>query len=726
MERLQELKKLNLNAGVFSIYDADGTTTQELLCQFQEKINNITTITNATIDLMEYLVDVGLQEEIAEKLVQWLEDGTLDEIINNGVLKEINERIDETLKNIEHQSEEIENIAFQIQDNFEFLKQSESFNIKFYGAVGNGVEDDTEAFKKAIYATSNIEAGKTIFLPASTYVISENIEIPNDVSIIGEANTTIQFTANNIGFVINGSNIEIKDIVFEAKDVSITDIIKDSERMTFSNIKIKNCKFQNIEGSTLSVINLYKASDIEIENCVFNNIKGKEVKCINSREYVKNINIKNNTFSNIKYIELSDKRYSIYINSGQDYFTWNTNATIHNNTFDSDIYAHILIDAMNVTISNNTFNRDNSNVSECHFIKINNTKNTKIKNNFHNLKNDNKIFYSIVKVVKGQNIHIDNENLYIEGQQKTSNEYRHLFDLSSSDVTCNNIVITGKHQTHSMFNISNMKKFVLRNSVIDIEGTCDVVVKKVNIQADTSNNNNITIENNNIECTYGSTLLLIDDTHKNKKVEILNNTINAMSSYDNSLTIKNADTIQIKDNNFKGSISLYDFSKLVLSSNTFAKLLISADKYDVISQNNTFIGKTDECYLLSCHSQELCNFVSKNNYNQSNTSLIKFYSNKGNFLIADNMNIQIIDDINSQEVQELESMYIERDSNITVDIYTRCYIKTQQSIKRITYYTTEEPLLNYRKPNGAIILNATTGQASIFFEHNGQSIERRF
>src|SRR5699024_2891348 len=135
-KKLEELKPYQLNCNVFDVYSYNGLTMQDLLCQFFTKINECITVSNETIDLAKWLVNEGLEIEVVKKLMIWLEDGTLENIINVNLFNTLNDKINGLSSQLEH----IVNI-----DLATYLINS----------------DITQAFKNALL---NIDNGK-IFIP---------------------------------------------------------------------------------------------------------------------------------------------------------------------------------------------------------------------------------------------------------------------------------------------------------------------------------------------------------------------------------------------------------------------------------------------------------------------------------------------------------------------------------------------------------------------------------
>ncbi|HET6747595.1 MAG TPA: glycoside hydrolase family 55 protein [Candidatus Saccharimonadales bacterium] len=77
-------------------------------------------------------------------------------------------------------------------------KASFALNVKDFGALGNGVHDDTSAIQAAL---NNLPAaGGTVFVPAGTYVISSPIQLGEGARLMGAgAGTVLRVAASASG-----------------------------------------------------------------------------------------------------------------------------------------------------------------------------------------------------------------------------------------------------------------------------------------------------------------------------------------------------------------------------------------------------------------------------------------------------------------------------------------------------------------------------------------------
>jgi len=97
--------------------------------------------------------------------------------------------------------------------------QSERKNVLDYGAVGDGVVDDTSAIESAIAALSS---GGTLFFPTGTYLISNEIALTSNINVCGTtmANSKITTATDNINIfsLTSLSNVVIESLFLEGNN----------------------------------------------------------------------------------------------------------------------------------------------------------------------------------------------------------------------------------------------------------------------------------------------------------------------------------------------------------------------------------------------------------------------------------------------------------------------------------------------------------------------------
>ena len=102
---IDKIRNIGLDKLVTQVYDFDSLTTDELLCKFAQKINIIIEHfnyldkqcqnNNENVKLkLEYLLGEGLEEQVAKRLIELTNNGTLGKLINETLLKDINDKVD--------------------------------------------------------------------------------------------------------------------------------------------------------------------------------------------------------------------------------------------------------------------------------------------------------------------------------------------------------------------------------------------------------------------------------------------------------------------------------------------------------------------------------------------------------------------------------------------------------------------------------------------------------
>jgi hypothetical protein len=156
-------------------------------------------------------------------------------------------------------------------------KLQDVVSVKDFGAVGDGVTNDTAAIQAAINAC----AGKTVYFPDGTYIVDSQITLISNTHLKGEGITSILKLATRTWSSINGclfngtlrSNIEIESLTFDGNKGNIG--TQRNTVITFyrsQKIRFQKCVFRNVEGICLLVST--DVDDTHIIDCQFLNCGG--------------------------------------------------------------------------------------------------------------------------------------------------------------------------------------------------------------------------------------------------------------------------------------------------------------------------------------------------------------------------------------------------------------------------------------------------------------------
>lgn len=207
------------------VYD-DSLTYQELLYKLIAKINEVVESQNQTnenfdelyalfIQLKEYVdnyfKNLDVQEEINNKLDEMAKDGTLDKIINEQIFGELNDRIDKLEKS-----------------------GGVVVSVKKWGAVGDGVTDDTTAF---ITCFNEITENNILYIPHGIYVINGTHEFLLKCPIIGDNATFILVDS----YFRYNENCSVDGITFNYSNK--TTAISFKSATPAKKVVIRNCNF---------------------------------------------------------------------------------------------------------------------------------------------------------------------------------------------------------------------------------------------------------------------------------------------------------------------------------------------------------------------------------------------------------------------------------------------------------------------------------------------------
>lgn len=234
---IEKIRNIGLDKLVTQVYDFDSLTTDELMCKFAQKINIIIEHlkyiddrcynSDKALELkLDYLLNQGLEEKVAKRLLELINNGTLGKLINETLLKEINDK----LNNIENKVVELK-------------------------ADKTGQADISDLLKACI-EKANTE-NKNVFIPKGNYKIEKTVEL-NDI------NNVIIMCEIGTNFIVG------------LTDVNNYNVIKfnNSNNIIFLGAKctntIDNLRSRNLYNGSFLTFN--KCSFVEVNHCISENM----------------------------------------------------------------------------------------------------------------------------------------------------------------------------------------------------------------------------------------------------------------------------------------------------------------------------------------------------------------------------------------------------------------------------------------------------------------------
>ena len=299
---IKYLKGLEIN----SIYDFDNTfSINELLCKFWEKIEETINVSNESIDILNWVKEEGLPDEVERLITQLVNDGTIEQMINVNKIEELKNNLENKIAQLNTNttneinlinnkldgievslskdivdfktevSERVDNLETGLEDGFDslYMEYDDKFN-KLESNLVNKIStikyvENQSELKTALVDNSIIYITKSIAL-------TEVMKLPSNCRIIGKGNVTLTTNQNAIFITgklnitgYNGTkNVIIDGITFDGQneDTSPLTIIGLSHAQ---NITITNCTFKNLHIWHMIEINASK--NIIVNNCRFEN-----------------------------------------------------------------------------------------------------------------------------------------------------------------------------------------------------------------------------------------------------------------------------------------------------------------------------------------------------------------------------------------------------------------------------------------------------------------------
>ena len=498
--------------------------------------------------------------------------------------------------------------------------RNETVNVKQFGALGNGKNDDTQYLRTAFNSgIANVE------LPKGEYKITDKINLDTpSTNIIGNDSTI--FTDNDYKpekyseflFVMQSNDCNISNLNIEARETeNIENQYKAQVYVGATNIKIVGCSFKVPETASnehsYSNIDLYTGwHNVLIDNCeLYLANDAKEGGCIWIRDLF-NRGASDVTFSNNRcYKKCHDEILAVFMGSIENVNILNNTFTMPNSNDPSTMCftfgSNSSKQAKNIRFEGNTIDvkatmsllhsRNANNLS----IKNNNIKFEKV-NLIDNGKTNTFILYFPKDNQENNSKNVIIENNSLEINNATSNDVTGILSSNAQNITFDNNKITSNARINEAFTgeiesmsnnnmtfneyvrilINKPKKFTQNHIIFNSKFDTLVQYHSGNLDYDSNVSNNI-IESNYDEISDGgkSNLLMFnggilnnhivtfeDNTIKSEKANYKSNLIYILNLSDTT-----PQTIKIINNSMSGYKLVWkahnqEIHKIILENNT--------------------------------------------------------------------------------------------------------------------------------------------------------------
>ena len=216
-------------------------------------------------------------------------------------------------------------VATNVED-----KLAQTVSVKDFGAVGDGLADDTVAIQAALSSSAG-----SIYFPKGTYTFSSPLIAANfsGVRVYGDGQNAavLKWTGNNtdVPFTLNGvTNAVFDGLTFRGKSTTQSDtpvlfrLIQSTGLYPTGYVKLSNCAFEDAQILIKSGVNSTdtNCADVYIDFCAFSNFTtGLQVNTVQGLNYLVNfLNASTNAGTIFDFVQGGNFSANMIASSGAD------------------------------------------------------------------------------------------------------------------------------------------------------------------------------------------------------------------------------------------------------------------------------------------------------------------------------------------------------------------------------------------------------------------------
>jgi hypothetical protein len=138
-----------------------------------------------------------------------------------------------------------------------------TLNVKAFGAVGDGVTDDTAAIQRAVDAAGG---GGEVVIPAGTFLVTDCIRVPSNVTFRGIGGSSVLTVPDNYSPTLIAT-----DVRGGSDFAAVVATADDAVNVVFASFRVEG-NGDNQPSMNMSGILVVRARDVIVRDCMANNV----------------------------------------------------------------------------------------------------------------------------------------------------------------------------------------------------------------------------------------------------------------------------------------------------------------------------------------------------------------------------------------------------------------------------------------------------------------------
>ena len=210
----------------------------------------------------------------------------------------------------------------------DFITKGPWYDVRAFGAKGDGTTDDTDAIQAAIDAAypGGSVFGGVVYMPKGTYLITKKLKIYGSMTLVGDGADSTKIMAE-IPAIIGQADFENNTVTIYSQ-IGGTLAVGDYIKATADNFEMRG-EIASINGSTVTLVDNYKGSSgsqayttispvLELKGAEFTTVRDLQITTtVDYRWQQVGIDVYRSQWVNVEMVVIQNMYVGIYLSIGQ-------------------------------------------------------------------------------------------------------------------------------------------------------------------------------------------------------------------------------------------------------------------------------------------------------------------------------------------------------------------------------------------------------------------------